>query len=494
MVNIPRLLGALVLFAALTPLAFAQGRSADDDADRAPTSLQAPSSELLPLPAPLPENDECHNNGPVANSPGTHAGGADESTLEGDDTKYGYGAQLDFNNEVADDFVVSEGDCDDLKGGINYAYQNGNPNITIREVHVTVYADAGGAPGAPVGDPDCSGTFAAAAVFMNVYRVLDVNGDDFRRLQRVAWAFPGDGCQPGNGVRWLGVSYHGHHSYSGPWQSPVPRAVGQTTCPTLVGNPAMQNLNDAGFAPVLNGTCNQDFPFALLGAPVCSLSLVSPDISPNSVEAGGRLTFSGEIVQAGPGSQGITLQATYAGPNGLDGTIPLADVSGVPPGTYPFSRPVGVPTFAPAGEYVISLQLIRTGTGEVCDEYTETITVLNPNAAGAVSPNAAWAVSPDAPGFLSPAAELEAATTSAIVSPNPFAGRTQIRYTVEAATTVRLSVYDVLGREVAVLVDGHVEAGAHQAMFDGHGLAPGTYVYRLTTGSEVQTGRMTLAH
>ncbi|HLT47525.1 MAG TPA: T9SS type A sorting domain-containing protein, partial [Rubricoccaceae bacterium] len=59
---------------------------------------------------------------------------------------------------------------------------------------------------------------------------------------------------------------------------------------------------------------------------------------------------------------------------------------------------------------------------------------------------------------------------------------------------VRLAVYDVLGREVAVLADGHRDAGTHRATLDASGLAAGTYVYRLTVGNEVQTGRMTRTH
>jgi hypothetical protein len=85
------------------------------------------------------------------------------------------------------------------------------------------------------------------------------------------------------------------------------------------------------------------------------------------------------------------------------------------------------------------------------------------------------------------------ALASGAVAPNPFAGRTQISYEVASAAPVRLSVYDALGREVAVLVDGPQEAGAHTATFDARGLAAGTYVYRLVVGSEVRTGRMTLA-
>lgn len=78
-------------------------------------------------------------------------------------------------------------------------------------------------------------------------------------------------------------------------------------------------------------------------------------------------------------------------------------------------------------------------------------------------------------------------------TPSPFTDQTTLRFTLPAPVAVRLAVYDVLGREVAVLVDGQREAGLHEATFDGRGLSSGTYVYRLVAGSEVQTGRMSLA-
>ena len=64
--------------------------------------------------------------------------------------------------------------------------------------------------------------------------------------------------------------------------------------------------------------------------------------------------------------------------------------------------------------------------------------------------------------------------------PNPFAGPLALRYEVPAPTPLRLSVYDALGREVAVLFDGTAEAGAHEAVLDGGALAPGVYVVRLS--------------
>lgn len=74
--------------------------------------------------------------------------------------------------------------------------------------------------------------------------------------------------------------------------------------------------------------------------------------------------------------------------------------------------------------------------------------------------------------------------------PNPLRSETTIEYELAEPERVRLSVYDVLGREVAVLVDGTEAAGRHRVTFDARGLASGTYLYRLETGSAVYTKRM----
>jgi hypothetical protein len=76
--------------------------------------------------------------------------------------------------------------------------------------------------------------------------------------------------------------------------------------------------------------------------------------------------------------------------------------------------------------------------------------------------------------------------------PNPFNPTTVVRYQIPGASQVRLVVYDMLGREVAVLVNGKEEAGYHTAMFDGSGLASGVYLYRLTSGSYTETRKMVL--
>ncbi len=76
--------------------------------------------------------------------------------------------------------------------------------------------------------------------------------------------------------------------------------------------------------------------------------------------------------------------------------------------------------------------------------------------------------------------------------PNPFNPSTAISYQLSAVSLVRLKVYDILGREVATLVNGRESAGMHTLRFDGSGLASGVYFYRLTAGGMSQTRKMLL--
>ena len=76
--------------------------------------------------------------------------------------------------------------------------------------------------------------------------------------------------------------------------------------------------------------------------------------------------------------------------------------------------------------------------------------------------------------------------------PNPFNPTTVISYDLPAATKINLKVYDVLGREVATLVDGEMEAGVHQVSFDASRLASGIYFYRIAAGNYVTMKKMLL--
>jgi len=77
--------------------------------------------------------------------------------------------------------------------------------------------------------------------------------------------------------------------------------------------------------------------------------------------------------------------------------------------------------------------------------------------------------------------------------PNPFNPSTTIRFSLPTSQVVTLKVYDMLGREVATLVNGErLGAGNYAYQFIANGLASGTYIYRLQAGSFVEAKKMTL--
>jgi glucuronoarabinoxylan endo-1,4-beta-xylanase len=76
--------------------------------------------------------------------------------------------------------------------------------------------------------------------------------------------------------------------------------------------------------------------------------------------------------------------------------------------------------------------------------------------------------------------------------PNPFNPRTAIRYELPGSSHVTLAVYDVLGREVALLVNETQPAGAHVASFEATSLSSGVYFYRLHAGRFIDTKRLLL--
>jgi hypothetical protein len=76
--------------------------------------------------------------------------------------------------------------------------------------------------------------------------------------------------------------------------------------------------------------------------------------------------------------------------------------------------------------------------------------------------------------------------------PNPFNPTTTIEFSLPEATTARVAIYDMLGREVAVLADGRMTAGAHSVEFDASALSSGVYFYRLEAGSFNAVKKMAL--
>ncbi|MCX6639714.1 MAG: M14 family zinc carboxypeptidase [bacterium] len=76
--------------------------------------------------------------------------------------------------------------------------------------------------------------------------------------------------------------------------------------------------------------------------------------------------------------------------------------------------------------------------------------------------------------------------------PNPFNPLTSISFSLPQAELVKLTVFDVMGREVATLVNGMREAGLHSVTFDASTLASGVYLYKLQAGDFTATNKMVL--
>ncbi len=76
--------------------------------------------------------------------------------------------------------------------------------------------------------------------------------------------------------------------------------------------------------------------------------------------------------------------------------------------------------------------------------------------------------------------------------PNPFNPTTTINYSIPEAGNVELKVYDILGNKVTDLVNQEMAPGNYTANFDASSLASGVYIYRLQTGSLMQTRKMIL--
>ena len=88
--------------------------------------------------------------------------------------------------------------------------------------------------------------------------------------------------------------------------------------------------------------------------------------------------------------------------------------------------------------------------------------------------------------------ELPLAYTLRSSYPNPFNLQTTIRYGLPQAASVRLVVFDAIGRHARVLADGMQPPGWHDVVFEGDHLPSGVYFYKLEADSFRGTGQMLL--
>jgi hypothetical protein len=76
--------------------------------------------------------------------------------------------------------------------------------------------------------------------------------------------------------------------------------------------------------------------------------------------------------------------------------------------------------------------------------------------------------------------------------PNPFNPQTRIKFAVPKASFTKLIIYDLLGREVATLVNEELKPGTYEADWDGSNYSSGVYFYKIISGDFVETKKMVL--
>ncbi len=153
-----------------------------------------------------------------------------------------------------------------------------------------------------------------------------------------------------------------------------------------------------------------------------------------------------------------------------------------------------VPGAIEPGDYTYTLKVGRF-PDLVIDTTSFTITVEGPPIRVPMEYEAVWTVSDATPWEVvrsASGADTELAVLD-VAYPNPFARSTTIGFSLLQEAQVRVTVYDMLGRTVAVLADGQLEAGRHTATFDAGNLASGVYLVHLAAGNVTETRRVTVA-
>ena len=90
------------------------------------------------------------------------------------------------------------------------------------------------------------------------------------------------------------------------------------------------------------------------------------------------------------------------------------------------------------------------------------------------------------PEFVTPGFE------TARIYPNPFNASTTVSYEINATSKVDLRIYNLIGKEIAILVNQQQTAGKHSVIFGAGNLDSGIYIFRLRTGSLEQRGKLLL--
>ncbi|MDX1419638.1 MAG: FG-GAP-like repeat-containing protein [Rubricoccaceae bacterium] len=232
---------------------------------------------------------------------------------------------------------------------------------------------------------------------------------------------------------------------------------------------------------LLPGLSGQVAPVAVAAEPVGG---------PITIPAGGgTFAFTITLTNTTAEPQGVEAWSAVSGPADREPVLGPRAVTLPPGATVVRTLTQQVPGAAPAGAYTYTVNVGTFGSAVTASD-----SFLFTKEGGATR-GAAYEGEWSATGWDEAAARaalLEGEATLDPVYPNPFTRAATVGYTLPGPGPIRLVVYDVLGREVAVLEEGMQEAGAHASVLDASGLAPGTYLVRLGTPHGVLVQTVTL--
>ena len=77
--------------------------------------------------------------------------------------------------------------------------------------------------------------------------------------------------------------------------------------------------------------------------------------------------------------------------------------------------------------------------------------------------------------------------------PNPFNPLTKIKFSIDKDEFIRLTIYDILGREIKILVNEHLNKGLYEINWDAYNMSSGIYYYKLVAGNRVEIKKMVLS-
>jgi uncharacterized repeat protein (TIGR01451 family) len=278
-------------------LAFGQANESAPAGPEAQVPASAPAAVWVRGPNVL------FDNGPLVNSPGTGAGGADESVLQttslGMNT-LGFGHQVLNGNRMADDFTVPAGGWL-IDSFTFFAYQTGSPTTsTMTAVNMRIWDGVPAAPGSNIVFGDNTTNVMTATAFTNIFRITETTvGANNRPI--MAQTVGGLSLLLPPGTYWLDWQTDGSLG-SGPWAPPV------TITGTAITGNGLQSLADNGatWVPANDtgtDTPQQALPFIITGTlPNADVSIAKTATAPANPVVGDSVTFSLTASNAGPGA------------------------------------------------------------------------------------------------------------------------------------------------------------------------------------------------